>query len=102
MSQEGLTEAAQLVKGEAKPQAHISLEEAGILRQWRSCGGREESCPMGKVGRVWQALRSSPVHLSASLDTLQDAVAVGLGSWSLGREIFLGLSEHQVNGPGGV
>lgn len=51
MSQEGLTEAAQLVKGEAKPQAHISLEEAGIPRQWRSCGGRGESCPMGKGGQ---------------------------------------------------
>lgn len=84
MSQEGLTEAAQLGKGEAKPQAHISLEEAGILRQWRSCGGEKSHVPWGKVGRVWHALRPSPVHLSASLDALQDAVAVGFGSWSLG------------------
>lgn len=37
---------------------------------------------------------------SASFATLQGSVAMGLGLWSLGQEVFPGLSEHQAHCPG--
>lgn len=82
MSQEGkgLTKVTQLVKDKARPQAHVPLEEPEILRQWRSCGGREESSPMGKGG---QGLACSVPILRASVCLLPWTLCRTQWPWTL-------------------
>ena len=65
-------------------------------------------CDVGSEGssdpdeRVGQGLAHSlhTVPPPSPFATLQGSVAIGFGLWSLGREVILGLPEHQVHGPG--